>query len=248
MIKKIDDKSRKIHDAAYQSEFNLENSIKRIEEYNTIDLYGNNGFKEVVELAKESIQTHIDIGCGTGWLMIKTAPFFKTIVGIDPSDTAISIAKEITKDIPNIEFINGDMVDSFLSLKLSEPALITTGVVFSHIEDYHVKAFLEKLNNIPNGSMIYFDEPYGTNIQQSMWHVRSKKWWGDNLPEWDLTFKVRKDNDHSGVFGKKVGKENRTNTYPMTMLEHFYWFTEGIEHKIMRLYRAFKRLVLKKKV
>lgn len=36
----------------------------------------------------------IDIGCGTGWLTARAAPYASQIVGIDPSKSSIAIAKE----------------------------------------------------------------------------------------------------------------------------------------------------------
>jgi SAM-dependent methyltransferase len=240
---KKDLQSYKEHDKDYQSVFDLENSKKRITEYENTNLFETLGFKDVSRDVSKYIDYHVDIGCGTGWLLLKTAPYFKKITGIDPSINAINIATEITKEFPHIEYQNKDMIDGIESLTVKEPVFITTAVVLSHIKDYYVKEFLKILNTLPKGSVLFFDEPYGTNIQQNMWHVRSKKWWADNLEEWDLTFK-----DHSGlythgIYGVKVGKENRINLYTMSIKENILWFIEGIKNKIKRIIRGIKRIL-----
>jgi len=241
---KKDTQSYHEHDKDYQTVFNLENSIKRIEEYDEMDIFTKNGFAEAVEGAKKNADVHIDIGCGTGWLLLKTSPYFKRVIGIDPSEHAILSAREITKEYPNVEYQNKDMLDGLETLKVTEPIFITTAVVLSHIKDYYVKEFLKILNTLPNGSVLFFNEPYGTNIQQNMWHVRNKKWWADNLEEWDLIFK-----DHSGIYthgiyGVKVGKENRTKIYIMSPREHVKWTIQGISTKIKRFFRGAKRVLV----
>ena len=240
---KKDTQSYKEHDRDYKTVFNLENSIKRIKEYDEVDLFGKSGFAEAVEKAKKDVHTHIDIGCGTGWLLLKTAPHFERIIGIDPSEYAIISAKEITRDYPNVEYQNKDMIEGLEALNVKDPAFITTAVVFSHIKDYYVKEFLKILNTLPKGSVLFFNEPYGNNIQQNMWHVRSKKWWANNLEEWELDFKDYPGLYTNGIFGKKVGKENRVHFYTMSFKEEILWFIEGIKNKIKRLIRGIKRIL-----
>ena len=242
----LDTQSQKLHDADYKTVFNLENSRKRIAEYDAINLFSANGFKPAVERSSPTINTHIDIGCGTGWLILKTSPYFKKVIGIDPSENGTKVARELTKGLPNVEFIVRDMIEGVTSLNLKEPVFITTAVVLSHIKDFHVAEFLKTLNSIPHGSALYFDEPYDTNIQQNMWHVRSREWWANNLQEWELSFEAKPGIYPHGIYGKKVGKENRKNTYAMSLGEHVIWFFAGISNKIKRLGRGIRRLFIKK--
>jgi len=242
---KLDTQSWIAHDNEYKTISNLESSKQRIREYDEINQFSKNGFEKVVLDIQGKVKTHIDIGCGAGWLLIKTSPYFEKVIGIDPSETAIGIATEITKNIPNISFLTGDMVESIKSIHLNEPAFFTPGVVLSHIEDYHVKKLLQLLNNVPNGSVLYFDELHSENIQQNMWHVRSKKWWSNNLPEWDLDFMVRDNDVHSGIYGKKVGVSKRTKHYKMTPIENIKWTANGLKNKTKRIVRAVKRKFFK---
>ncbi len=242
---KKDMQSYREHDADYKTVFNAENSKKVIANYDRQNIFSLNGFEDAVKVASKSIHMHIDIGCGSGWLLLKTAPFFKRVIGIDPSENGIEVAKELTKDVSNIEFVAKDMTDGVMSLNIKEPAFITTAVVLSHIQDFHVKDFLSVLNTLPTNSILFFNEPYDANVQQNMWHVRSKQWWSEQLSEWDLKFKNLPGKYPHGIFGKKVGNEHRINRYKMSPLEKIQWVAQGLSNKVQRVFRAAKRMLVK---
>ncbi len=234
-------KSFKTHDADYQTTFNLENSKKRIAEYDAIDVYTKNGFSQAVEKALEFSNTHIDIGSGVGWLLLKTAQKFQRVIGIEPSESAIATARKITEKFSNIEYIQKDMIDGIQALSIDTPVFLTTGVVLSHIKDYYVRAFLHLLNSLPLNSVLYFHEPYGANIQQNLWHVRSKEWWANNLDQWDLEFMALAGPYEYGIYGRKVGKANRLNKYEMTIGQKRHWIINGLVNKIRRIGRGLKK-------
>lgn len=243
---RTDTQSYRLHDSDYKTVFNLENSKKRIEEYEEQNLFAKNGFRDAIKRLPQQINTHIDIGCGTGWLLLKTAPHFRRVIGIDPSENGTAIARELTKNLPNVEIITQDMLNGLSSLHLDAPVFITTAVVLSHIKDFYVKDFLKKLNALPYGSALFFNEPYGVNVQQNMWHVRSMQWWADNLYEWDLHFEGRNGLYPNGIYGEKVGMNNRKKTYIMSTHDKVSWSINGISNKIKRIGRGIHRLIVRK--
>lgn len=245
-MKKADTRSFKIHDAEYRTTAGLEYSKAKIKEYDDIDLFSANGFRNAVERAKHSATIHIDIGSGSGWLLIKTAPHFKRVIGIEPSSAAVDVAAEITKGIPNIEYVNKDMVEGIKAIAPREPTFLTTGIVLSHIRDFHVKSLARALDSLPDGSILYFDEPYGTNVHQKMWYIRSKQWWANNLSAWELEFTGRPGNGYlNGIFGRKVGAGKRSNSYIMSGREKIAWHIEGMRSRAKRLARGAGRLAKK---
>lgn len=205
-------------------------------EYEELNVFEKMGFKKVIDENLHVRELHIDIGCGAGWLLRKTAPFFKKVIGIEPSKTAIEIAREITKEYNNIEFINLSAIEALKSIDLKTPCLFTACMVFSHIGDCHVGKILEIINNkAPMGSILYFYEPYDKNIQVSLWYVRRKKWWRENLSNWDLSFSAIKDKGYrkgiSGKFvGRPVGQEKQGSS--SDIIFDIWWSISGIYYKV----------------
>ncbi|HZS43082.1 MAG TPA: class I SAM-dependent methyltransferase [Candidatus Paceibacterota bacterium] len=241
MIKK-DLESYKVHDVDYQSVFDLKRSLEIVKRYDELDTYAQNGFKAAVERIAGSIDTHIDIGTGTGWLLLKTAPFFSKVIGIEPSEHAVETAKEINKNSANVQFIEADMIDGLRRLEIEKPVFLTTAIVLSHIKDYYVREFLKEINVLPTGSVLYFHEPYDLNIQQRLWYIRSKEWWARNLSEWQLEFWDLAGEYKYGIFGRKVGRTEIKNTYRMRFYEKVGWFFNGLWNKVKRLGRAVKKI------
>lgn len=184
-------KSFEAHDKDYGNYFDLEKSKKVANEYLQTKVFEQLGFKKMIDDLNGKIKIHIDIGSGTGWLVMATSPYFGKVIGIEPSQKAVDIAAQILKEnnLANVSFVVKDMIDGIISLDIQEPVFITTATVLSHIKDYYVKEFLEIVNKLPIGSTLFFDEPYEKNIQQNLWHIRSKEWWAKNLNNWDLNFR-----------------------------------------------------------
>ncbi len=99
----------------------------------------------------------IDIGSGTGNLTKIAFDFGYDVIGIEPNNKMLNIAK--TK-FPFISFVNG----SFLSLPFSENSIdaIITSYAFHHLTDEEkllaIKLFKDKLKN--DGSVIIADTMY----------------------------------------------------------------------------------------
>jgi len=158
------------------------------------------------------IKTLVDIGSGTGWFVnyAKTHRDFKLIYGIEPSAHAINIAKKIYGDNGSVNYINNYGEDGLLEIKLDEPTFFTTFIVLSHLEDNSVSSILINMDKIaPLESILYFNEMHGEPLQQNMWNCRTKEWWENNLPNWELTFYLDSTgfngpNRFKGISGKKI--------------------------------------------
>ena len=155
--------------------------------------------------------TTVDIGCGSGWLAAKLSKDFKQVIAIEPSQAAIDIAKALFPQLKhtNIEWITGLAEDKLKSVSLTSPTLFVTGCVFSHLTDDAVSNICSTLNKIaPKNSILSFGECWGEESHEFMWHVRTKEWWQNALPGWQLDFHGPTIQDHAnrhkGFHGVKI--------------------------------------------
>lgn len=194
------------------------------------NLFKTLGFELALRITNPLPKTHIDIGTGSGWLPKITSQYFERVIGVEPSSAALEIAKKLNSDIYNVSFLNKDMIDALEELKVAEPVFVTTATVLNHIENYYVIDFLKKINDLPIGSVIFFDERYDVNIEKRLWHIRGKDWWIKHLPSYQLFFfNLDINNYPSGIYGINVGKENilkqKTNTGFQKMTWAISYFT-----------------------
>lgn len=203
--------SYKRHNKQYESEGkfererdagfkNLENDLINGKEMRVKDLLANN----------PQIKTAVDVGSGSGWSGAALSKLVEKVIAIEPSQAGIDISKKIyTNDnYPNITWIQGFAEDILPTLKLETPSLFLTGCVLSHIRDKEVSKICSIINDIaPTGSVIslaecFADEPW----HQLMWHIRTKDWWQEQFPGWELTFhgpKVPNATYSMGIWGVK---------------------------------------------
>lgn len=224
--------SYRVHDQEFRDA--KLNNIQAISDlykrYDEEKQYEITGFDRAISSTKDLPQTHIDVGCGGGWLLRKTAPLFKEVIGVEPSAEGIGYAKQLlSTQFPNITFINAEMVEGITTCINKGKVFITTSIVLSHIEDSYVASFLKELARFENGSILFFDERYGKNIHRNLWHIRSKEWWAKNLPDWQLEFYGLSNTGYaSGIYGVKVGKDKVVNTFKMNMIARTVWSLQGI--------------------
>jgi SAM-dependent methyltransferase len=221
---------------AHDREFQMSNSMEHhIREYKKQDTYGQFerwGYKKIMEAFPEVRSMHIDFGCGGGWLLTKTSPFFKTVVGVEPSASGVEVAKEINKGLNNVQFICADMVEGFKKLEISEPVFVTTTTVLSHIEDAWVEEFLKLVNTLPKGSILFFAESYDQNIQRKLWHVRSRYWWSSQLSNWQLIFNDAGQISNYGIAGYCPGQNNVLSVYKPGFFGKMFWGFQGYFYKL----------------
>lgn len=193
--------------------------------YQQFDLYG---YRAMVENHPEVRSLHIDLGCGGGWLLEKTAPYFKRVVGVDPSAAALAGASEVTKHLSNVELIEGDMVEVLQKLNFSEPIFLTTTTVLSHINDEWVSELLKIVNNLPKGSILTFGEPHGKNIQRKLWYIRDKEWWANRLNNWQLVFNDQAPFGYNySIVGMAWGKDFVLERHKKRLWEKIIWRISG---------------------
>jgi ubiquinone/menaquinone biosynthesis C-methylase UbiE len=96
----------------------------------------------------------LDLGCGTGQLLLQLAPFFEHAVGIDPEPDMLREAKRIAHErgIGNVEWLKGGSAE----LQGLEPALgrfdlVTIGTAFHFMEP---RATLAELQRIAAGGAV----------------------------------------------------------------------------------------------
>lgn len=162
------------------------------------------------------VKIAVDVGSGTGWSAAALSPLVDRVIGIEPSQAAIDISKNIYKEAeyPNINWIQGFSEKILPMLTLEKPTLFLTGCVLNHIRDKEVEKICIEINKIaPVGSVLSFAENWGGEWHQLMWHVRTKDWWQEQLPGWKLDFHgpevdekdEYKGRYHKGIHGVKVG-------------------------------------------
>jgi len=156
------------------------------------------------------IKIAVDIGSGTGWSSAALTKSVERIISIEPSQAALDISKNIyaTEIYPNITWIHGLAEDVLPKLKLETPTLFFTGCVLSHIRDKEVIKICEAISKAaPQGSVMSLAECFGEESwHQMMWHVRTKDWWRQQFPEWELTFhgpQVPGESYCKGIWGIK---------------------------------------------
>jgi SAM-dependent methyltransferase len=244
---KKDLQSQKEHDQDYIKLHTLEYVKDILKKYEDEKMFENLGFEQAIKKL-HNINTHIDVGCGSGWLLYKTSPLFNKVIGIEPSKAIIEVNNKIVEErnLTNVEFVNMDMIDALKHIKPTVPVFITTAVVLSHIKDFYVARFLKEVNRLPEGSALFFDERYDKNIQQNMWHIRSKNWWAENLPDWQLEFfELNNSGYKSGIFATKVKKGEKINRFKLNPKEKIKWHIDGLINKKNRLYRFVKNKIKK---
>lgn len=245
----LEQKSYYAHDEQYRTIANklwLENLY---EENDRKNLFQKMGFEDLFQRYQKIIDVYIDLGCGGGYFLNRASPYFKQVIGIEPSKAALESAAEINKYIKNISYINLTMIEGMQLIPKHKPYLITTSAVLSHITDEHVIKFLSYLNKTsPSGSALFFYEPFGKNIQTNLWHIRSKKWWHKNLQGWEVSFGSFQDSGYiKGIYALKVNEKKRDDEHKIYnrysfIVDDLAWITEGIFYKLQYF---FKRLISK---
>ena len=134
----------------------------------------------------------IDLGSGTGWVANLLSEKFSRVVAIEPSASAIEISKHYFRNgfASNIEWKHGFAEKVLLEEDdLTGPIFVFTGVVLSHTPNSVATKILKFINeSLALGSEGLLIEAWGSPRSESLWHIRSKTWWQENLSNCELDF------------------------------------------------------------
>lgn len=142
-------------------------------------------------LDEHKLTVGVDIGSGTGWFAnyLVEQRSYKKVYAIEPSESAIEIAKKIYPDNKKVKYINGFAEEQISKLKLTKPTFFSTMCVLAHLEDEDVINILNAINKVaPEGSMLACSEPWGEFYHRQCWNVRPPEWWVENLVNWEYEF------------------------------------------------------------
>ena len=142
-------------------------------------------------LDSTDFKTAVDIGSGTGWIAnyLITERKYEKVYAIEPSKSAIDIAKRLYPDQKKVKYINGFAEEELLKIKLTKPTFFSTLCVLTHLEDETVISILNSMNKISStGSVYAASEPWGPKYEESAWNIRPPEWWVENLPNWEFEF------------------------------------------------------------
>lgn len=155
------------------------------------------------------VDTAVDIGSGAGWASGAMSSRVKNVIAIEPSPAGIGMSKEIFAEskFSNITWRQGLAEEILPTLELKSSTLFLTGCVLSHLRDIEVIKICTAVSQIaPDGSVLAFAECWGEKPwHQLMWHVRTKEWWKEQLPDWELTFhgpQVAEKDKYKGIYHK----------------------------------------------
>ena len=142
-------------------------------------------------LDEHKLTVGVDIGSGTGWFAnyLVEQRSYKKVYAIEPSESAIEIAKKIYPDNKKVKYINGFAEEQISKLKLTKPTFFSTMCVLAHLEDEDVINILNAINKVaPEGSMLACSEPWGRFYHRQCWNIRPPEWWVENLVNWEYEF------------------------------------------------------------
>ncbi len=137
----------------------------------------------------------LDVGCGTGQLLLQLAGFFAQAVGIDPEPDMLKVAARLARErrIGNVEWIKASSADLHeLEPTIGRFALVTIGTAFHFMEP---RSTLEHLKRIAAGGVVvvaYNGSPMW--LHQDRWarNLRDvlETRLGGPLPEGDFTLEA----------------------------------------------------------
>ena len=141
--------------------------------------------------ALDKLTSGVDIGSGTGWFAnyLVEQRKYKKVYAIEPSSSAIEIAKKIYPDNNKVKYINGFAEEEISKLKLSKPTFFSTMCCLAHLEDEDVLGILKTIDKIaPVDSILACSEPWGDFYHRLCWNIRPPEWWSEILADWEFEF------------------------------------------------------------
>ena len=120
--------------------------------------------KVISSLIKESAKKKIsvlDIGCGDGQFLRKLALLNRSagveseLYGVDNNSEAIAIAREHSKDYPEIQYIYSDILDADDNIPVCD--LIISALTMHHISDQDIPRYLNRCSDLASSGIVIND-------------------------------------------------------------------------------------------
>ncbi len=125
----------------------------------------------ISHLSQGPRQHYVDLGCGTGELLLPLSGYFKSSIGVDPDEDMLRVATKKMKNqnISNVMLIQSMAEDYLTSLsKTMALDLVTAGRSFHWMkQDIVVKEVYARL--IPGGLLVTLGEMGGIWTRESAW-------------------------------------------------------------------------------
>ena len=121
------------------------NRVNRILGGNMITI---NAVAELMRKNPKKAYTILDMGCGDGNMLREVARFCKRqgiqvrLIGVDLNENALILAKEASKDFPEIEFRYQDILD--LKTETLDCDIVINTLTMHHFTDVQLSVFLKK--------------------------------------------------------------------------------------------------------
>jgi len=164
-----------------------------------------NPLGKTIDACAAEIKIGVDIGTGHGWGANFLAQHFDRVYGIEPSKSALKFGKEIYKDVDNITWVHGFAEEQLPKLKLNTPTFFYCACVLSHLQHETVSVICEAIDKIAKpGSTFSFSENWGQMHATHCWYSRTKEWWTELFPGWELSF-FKGNNSQQGMNKGIVG-------------------------------------------
>ncbi|MCM5663266.1 methyltransferase domain-containing protein [Galbibacter mesophilus] len=142
----------------------LEEVLKDLATVNKL-LNGNKiTIKAIEKIIRDNPNEHftiLDMGCGDGQLLRDISVYFRkkrrnfALVGIDISEKGIEIAKERSKEYPEISFHCQDILN--LTTNALECDILVCSLTMHHFKDHEIPLFLEKFVHLAKIAVIIND-------------------------------------------------------------------------------------------
>tara|TARA_R110000868_G_scaffold145181_1_gene365081 strand:- start:1308 stop:2021 length:714 start_codon:yes stop_codon:yes gene_type:complete len=126
-----------------------------------------NAIRQLIDTGKKEKYVVVDMGCGDGHMLREVALYFRkhklngVFIGIDLNKNALEIARETSKDYPEISYLYQDIL-TLTEGDLKCDILINT-LTMHHFTDDQVLVFLKKFNSLARIGVVIND------LQRSRW-------------------------------------------------------------------------------
>lgn len=190
LVKKTKKDSFDAHNSEFLVDGKIEAEILVHKEYQETNIFNGETlrFHDIIH-QNPGINIAVDIWSWSWFYANKLTQYFSKVYAIEPSSTGISIAKKITNN-DKITWINdfGEKAIWNIIAQHDEPIFLLTSTVLSHLDDDVVSVICQRLNDTQIGSVFAFSEVFGRMKHQHLWHIRTKDWWKEMLPWWEIDF------------------------------------------------------------